>query len=312
MTPPHPRPLSHLWSREQGWGLSYGIIATAMKLKPISDQTIILKSPAELRIMREAGLVVARTVREVIAAMKPGMSTKDLDDIALASFTRQKAVSTAYKYPPGGANPFPGRICISLNTEIVHGIPKKNVRIEDGDLVKFDVAAQHKGYVGDTTLSATVGGKPTPEQQRLMAVAYGGLMAGIDAARVGNRLSDIGHAIQTFVESKGLKVVQEFVGHGVGRSMHEAPQVSHWGSPKRGPVLRPGMVLAIEPQVNLGSREVVMLSDGWTAITKDGSLSAHYEHTVAITPDGPWILTEPEEDMISDEERLIRRLAAEI
>jgi methionyl aminopeptidase len=240
------------------------------------------------------------------------MSTKDLDDIALASFTRQQAVSTAYKYPPGGKNPFPGRICISLNTEIVHGIPKKNVRINDGDLVKFDVAAQHKGYVGDTTLSATVGGKPTPEQQRIMAVAYGGLMAGVDAARAGNRLSDIGHAIQTYVESKGLQVVQEFVGHGVGRSMHEAPQVSHWGAPKRGPVLRPGMVIAIEPQVNLGSREVVMLSDGWTAITQDGSLSAHYEHTVAVTPDGPWILTEPEEHMISDEERLIRRLAAEI
>jgi methionyl aminopeptidase len=283
-----------------------------MKLKPISDQTIILKSPAELRIMREAGLVVARTVREVIAAMKPGMSTKDLDDIAIASFARQGAVSTAYKYPPGGANPFPGRICVSVNDEIVHGIPKKRVRINESDLVKFDVAAQHRGYVGDTTLSATVGGKPTPDQQRVMAVAYGGLMAGVAAARAGNRLSDIGYAIQMYVESKGLRVVQEFVGHGVGRTMHEPPQVSHFGTPGRGPVLRPGMVLAIEPQVNLGDRAVQMLSDGWTAVTRDGSLSAHYEHTVAITPDGPWILTEPEEGMVSDEELLIRRLAAEI
>jgi methionyl aminopeptidase len=280
--------------------------------KPEADQVIILKSPAELRIMREAGLVVARTVREVIAAMRPGMSTKDLDDIALASFTRQSAVSTAYKYPPGGHNPFPGRICISLNNEIVHGIPRKKVRINDGDLVKFDVAAQHRGYVGDTTLSATVGGKPNQDQQFVMAVAYGGLMAGINAARAGNRLSDIGHAIQTFVESKGLLVVQEFVGHGVGRSMHEAPQVSHYGAPGRGPVLRPGMVLAIEPQVNLGGREVVMLPDGWTAVTKDGSLSAHYEHTVAVTTGDPLILTEPEDHMISDEERLIRRLAAQI
>ena len=277
-----------------------------------ADQVIILKSPAELRIMREAGLVVARTVRELVASMKPGMSTKDLDDIALASFNRQDAVSTAYKYPPGGPNPFPGRVCISVNDEIVHGIPKSRMRINQGDLVKFDIAAQHKGYCGDTTLSATVGGKPTEEQAFVMAVAYGGLMAGINAARVGNRLSDIGHAIQTFVESKGLLVVQEFVGHGVGRSMHEPPQVSHYGDPGRGPALRAGMVLAIEPQVNLGGREVRMLSDGWTAVTQDGSLSAHYEHTVAITPDGPWILTEPEEGMVSDEERLIQRLAAEI
>jgi methionyl aminopeptidase len=284
----------------------------SMRSKPNADQVIILKSPSELRIMREAGLVVARTVRELVAAMKPGMSTKDLDDIAIASFARQDAVSTAYKYPPGGPNPFPGRVCVSINDEIVHGIPKKRMRINAGDLVKFDVAAQHKGYVGDTTLSATVGGKPTEEQAFVMAVAYGGLMAGINAARVGNRLSDIGHAIQSFVESKGLLVVQEFVGHGVGRTMHEPPQVSHHGIPGKGPILRPGMVLAIEPQVNLGGREVKMLTDGWTAVTQDGSLSAHYEHTVAITPDGPWILTEPDEGMVSDEERLIQRLAAEI
>ncbi len=295
---------------------AYGIIATPMKLKPsvkpMNDQTIILKSPAELRIMREAGLVVARTVRELVAAMKPGMSTKELDDVALASFNRQQAVSTAYKYPPGGPNPFPGRVCISVNNEIVHGIPKKKMRIGDGDLVKFDVAAQHRGYVGDTTLSATVGGKPTQDQKFVMAVAYGGLMAGVAAARPGNRLSDIGYAIQSFVESKGLQVVQEFVGHGVGRSMHEPPQVSHYGVPGKGPVLRPGMVLAIEPQVNLGGRYVQMLSDGWTAITADGSLSAHYEHTVAVTSGDPWILTEPEESMVSDEERLIQELAAKI
>jgi methionyl aminopeptidase len=283
-----------------------------MKLTSPADQSIILKSPAELRIMREAGLVVARTVRELVASMKPGMSTKDLDDIALASFSRQQAVSTAYKYPPGGANPFPGRVCVSVNDEIVHGIPKKRMRINEGDLVKFDVAAQHKGYVGDTTLSAVVGGNPTHDQRRVMAVAYGGLMAGIQAARPGNRLSDIGAAIQEYVELRGLKVVKEFVGHGVGRTMHEPPQVSHWGQPGKGPVLRPGMVLAIEPQVNLGSPAMRMLSDGWTAVTVDGSLSAHYEHTVAITAGDPWILTEPDEADVSDEERLIWRLAAEI
>lgn len=283
-----------------------------MKLtKPMNDRTIILKSPAELRIMREAGLVVARTVRELIAAMKPGMTTRELDAIAQASFKRQNAVSTAYKYPPGGPNPFPGRVCISVNEQIVHGIPGP-LRIQAGDLVKFDVAAQHKGYVGDTTLSATVGGKPTEDQQRLMAIAYGGLMAGIQQARPGRRLSDIGHAIQEFVESKGLEVVQEFVGHGVGRSMHEAPQVSHWGQGGKGPVLRPGMVMAIEPQINLGSRTIRMLADGWTAVTADGSLSAHYEHTVAVTADEPLILTEPDPADLSEEERLIRRLAAEI
>jgi methionyl aminopeptidase len=145
-----------------------------------------------------------------------------------------------------------------------------------------------------------------------MAVVYGGLMAGIDQARPGRRLSDIGHAIQQFVERHGLQVVEEFVGHGVGRSMHEPPQVHHYGQPGKGPVLRPGMVIAIEPQVNLGSRMVRMLPDGWTAETVDGSLSAHYEHTVAITNGDPWVLTEPDPDDVSEEERTIRRLAAEI
>jgi methionyl aminopeptidase len=262
-----------------------------MKLKPITDQTITLKSPSELKIMREAGLVVARTVREVIAAMKPGMTTKDLDQIAAKSFKRQGATSTALGY-----HGFPGNICVSVNSQVVHGIPGP-LRIHEGDLVKFDVAAQYRGYVGDTTLSAVVGGKSTPEQQRLMDITYDGLMAGIEAAQAGKRLSDIGAAIQAYVERQGLKVVKEFVGHGVGRSMHEAPQVSHLGPGGRGPILRPGMVVAIEPQVNLGSPAVKMLPDGWTAVTMDGSLSAHYEHTVAITANGPWILTEPDETM---------------
>ena len=260
-----------------------------MKLKPITDQTITLKSPAELKIMREAGIVVALTVREVVAAMKPGMTTKDLDRIAAQSFKRQGAKSTALGY-----HGFPGHICVSVNSQVVHGIPGP-LRIFEGDLVKFDVAAQYRGYVGDTTLSAVVGGKPTPRQQRLMDITYGGLMAGIEAAQVGNRLSDIGHAIQMYVEAHGLQVVKEFVGHGVGRSMHEPPQVSHLGPPGRGPLLRPGMVVAIEPQVNAGSPAVMMLPDGWTAVTMDGSLSAHYEHTVAITANGPWVLTEPED-----------------
>ena len=277
-----------------------------MKLKPITENRIILKSPAELRIMRESGLVVSRVVRELVAAMKPGMTTKELDGVALKSFKRHGAKSTALGY-----HGYPGQVCISVNNQVVHGIPGP-LRIQDGDLVKFDVAAQHRGYVGDTTLAAVVGRKPNADQQRLMAITYGGLMAGIAAAKAGNRLSDIGHAIQTFVEARGLKVVQEFVGHGVGRSMHEPPQVSHWGAPGKGPVLRPGMVIAIEPQVNLGGRAVQMLSDGWTAVTLDGKISAHYEHTVAITADGPWVLTEPDEADVTDEERFIRELAATI
>jgi methionyl aminopeptidase len=256
-----------------------------MKLKPISDQTIVLKSPRELQIMREAGRVVAKTAREVIAQIKPGMTTREIDLIAAKTLRKYDAKSTALGYFG-----FTGHICVSVNEQVVHGIPG-TLKVRDGDLVKLDIAALHKGYVGDTTLAAVVGGKPTPEQERLMRVTYGGLMAGIEAARPGNRLSDIGHAIQRYVERQGLEVVREFVGHGVGRSMHEPPQVSHWGQPKRGPVLRPGMVLAIEPQVNLGGREVQMLPDGWTAVTVDGSLSCHWEHTVAVTADGPWVLT---------------------
>ena len=258
-----------------------------MKLKPVADTTITLKSPRELKIMREAGRVVARTVREVVAAMRPGMTTRDLDMIAAKSFRRQGARSTALGYFG-----FPGHICVSVNSQVVHGIPGP-LTIEDGDLIKLDVAAIYNGYVGDTTLTAVVGGRPTPDQERLMRVTNEALMAGIAQARPGNRLSDIGHAIQSCVERNGLQVVREFVGHGVGRSMHEAPQVAHWGPPGKGPSLRPGMVIAIEPQVNLGGREVQMLPDGWTAVTVDGNLSAHYEHTVAITDNGPWILTEP-------------------
>jgi methionyl aminopeptidase len=257
-----------------------------VKLKPVADHTITLKSPRELKMMRESGRVVARTVREVIAAMRPGMTTRDLDLVAAKSFRSQGAKSTALGYFG-----FPGHICVSVNNQVVHGIPGP-LRIREGDLVKLDVAALYNGYVGDTTLTAVVGGKPTPEQEKLMRVAREALMAGIAQARPGNRLSDIGHAIQQHVEANGLSVVKEFVGHGVGRSMHEAPQVSHWGPPGKGPTLRPGMVLAIEPQVNLGGPGVLMLEDGWTAITADDSLSAHYEHTVAVTENGPWILTE--------------------
>lgn len=257
-----------------------------MALKPISDNTIHLKSPREVEIMREAGRIVALAAQEVKRAAQPGMTTKELDRVAGQFFKKHGARSTALGY-----HGFPGQICVSVNDEVVHGIPGPR-RLQAGDLVKVDIAASYRGYVGDTTISFGIGGL-TEEVEKLVAVTEQAMLKGIEQARPGGRLTDISHAIQKHVEVNGLQVVREFVGHGVGRSMHEPPQVPHFGSPGRGPVLKPGMCLAIEPQVNLGERGVRILDDGWTAVTLDGKWSAHFEHTVAITPDGPRILTLP-------------------
>jgi methionyl aminopeptidase len=261
-----------------------------MVLKPVADKTIHLKSPHEVEIMREAGRIVALTCDELKRAAEPGMTTKDLDRVAAQAFERYGAKSTALGYP-GAKLPFPGHICVSVNEEIVHGVPGPR-RLKDGDLVKVDVAARYRGYVGDTTITFGVG-NVRPEHQRLMDVTEAALHKGIQQAISGQRLTDISHAIQKHVEANRLQVVREFVGHGVGRSMHEPPQVPHFGDPGHGPVLKPGMCLAIEPQVNLGGRGVKILDDGWTAVTLDGKWSAHFEHTVAITPNGPAILTLP-------------------
>jgi methionyl aminopeptidase len=257
-----------------------------MALKPISDNTIHLKSRQELEIMREAGRIVAWTCLELKRAAEPGMTTKDLDRIAAQEFKRHGVQSTALGY-----RGYPGHICVSVNEEVVHAIPGRR-RLHKGDLVKVDVAAKLRGYVGDTTISFTIG-EALPSIQRLMDVTEAALHKGIEQAIAGQRMGDISHAIQKHVERNGLEVVREFVGHGVGRSMHEAPQVPHFGEPGQGIRLRPGMCLAIEPQVVLGSREVRMLDDGWTAVTLDGSWSAHFEHTVAVTSNGPMILTLP-------------------
>lgn len=257
-----------------------------MALKPITDNTIHLRSPRELEIMREAGRIVALTVLELKRAAAPGMTTADLDRVAGRMFARYGATSTALGYFG-----YPGQICVSVNEEVVHGIPGPR-RLKEGDLVKVDVAASYRGYVGDTTISFGIG-KLRPEVERLVAVAEAALHKGIEQAIAGQRLGDVSHAIQRHVEANGFEVVREFVGHGVGRSMHEPPQVPHWGPPGRGPLLKPGMCMAIEPQVNMGSREVRMLEDGWTAVTLDGAWSAHFEHTVAVTPNGPLILTLP-------------------
>ena len=258
-----------------------------MHLKPTADNTIVLKSPREIAIMRESGQIVAETIRVLEAEAEAGMTTKDLDQIAARMFKQAGAESTALGYFG-----YPGHICVSVNDEVVHGIPGPR-KLRRGDLVKVDVAARHNGYVGDSTHCFAIGGLSTLQERArdLVQVTQEALFHGIAQARPGNRLSDIGAAIEEHVRKHGMSVVRDFVGHGVGRNMHEAPQVQHHGPAGRGPVLRAGMVLAIEPQVNLGSPEVRMLDDGWTAVTVDGSLSCHFEHTVAITPDGPEVLT---------------------
>lgn len=253
-------------------------------LKPVTNTTIHLKSPHEIEIMREAGRIVALTVQELRRAAEPGATTKDLDRVAAQTF---KKYGAATAIPP--AYEFPAHICVSVNDEVVHGIPGPR-RLREGDLVKVDVAAMYRGYVGDTAASFGVG-KLRPEIERLVEVTEQAMYRGIEQALAGQRLSNISHAIQKHVEANGLQVVREFVGHGVGRTMHEPPQVPHFGEPGHGPLLKPGMCLAIEPQVNEGGRGVEILQDGWTAVTLDGCWSAHFEHTVAITPDGPDILT---------------------
>ena len=258
-----------------------------MHLKPTADNTIVLKSPREIAIMREAGQVVAEVIRALEERTEPGMTTRDLDEIAARMFRDAGAESTALGYFG-----YPGHICVSVNDEVVHGIPGSR-KLKRGDLVKVDVAARYRGYVADSTNCFAVGGLQTlsPRARDLVQVTRDALFQGIQQAVAGHRLSDIGAAIEEHVNKHGMSVVRDFVGHGVGRNMHEAPQVHHHGPAGRGPILRPGMCLAIEPQVNLGSPAVRMLDDGWTAVTVDGSLSAHFEHTVAITADGPEVLT---------------------
>lgn len=267
-------------------------------LAPTVDNTILLKSPHEIAIMREAGKLIAAVIEELRWSVAPGMTTRDLDEIAARRFREAGAESTALGYGADRRRKYsgyPGSICVSVNEEVVHGIPGPR-KLRRGDLVKCDVAARYRGYVADSTGCFGVGGpEALPEPvRRLARVTEEALFAGIAQARVGNKLSDIGAAIEAHVVRHGYNVVRQFVGHGVGRNMHEPPQVFHFGPGGRGPVLRAGMCLAIEPQVNLGRAAVRMLDDGWTAVTEDGSVSAHVEHTVAITPRGPEILTLPE------------------
>ncbi|MCM3413321.1 type I methionyl aminopeptidase [Metabacillus litoralis] len=245
---------------------------------------IICKTQRELEIMREAGRIVALTHQELIKHIKPGVTTKELDVIA-EKFIRAHDAIPSFK----GYNGFRGSICASVNEELVHGIPGDRV-LNDGDIISIDIGAKYNGYHGDSAWTYPVG-KISDEAQRLLDVTEESLFRGLKEAKPDVRLSNISHAIQTYVEEHGFSVVREYVGHGVGQELHEDPQIPHYGPPNKGPRLKPGMVLAIEPMVNAGTRYVRTLEDDWTVVTVDGKYCAHFEHTIAITEDGFEILT---------------------
>jgi methionyl aminopeptidase len=245
---------------------------------------IINKTPREIEIMREAGRIVALTHQELKHHIQPGITTLELDAIA-EKFIRKHDALPSFK----GYNGFTGSVCASVNEELVHGIPGSRV-LKEGDVISLDIGAQYNGYHGDSAWTYPVG-QIDEETQKLLDVTEKSLYLGLEEAKPGERLSNISHAIQTFVESKGFSIVREYVGHGIGQDLHEDPQIPHYGPPNKGPRLRPGMVLCVEPMVNAGSRYVKTLSDNWTVVTVDGKMCAHFEHTVAITETGFEILT---------------------
>ncbi len=245
---------------------------------------IIIKSAAELDSMRKAGRVVGETMKLLREKIRPGITTQELDRAA-ESCIRELGGVPAFK----GYMGFPASICTSVNEQVVHGIPGRR-KLRDGDLLSVDVGAIVEGFVGDAGFSAAVG-EVSEEARRLLEATRGALDAGIAKAQPGGRLSDISHAIESYVASYGFSVVREYVGHGVGRKMWEEPQVPNFGPPGLGPVLRTGMTLALEPMINAGTFEVEVLEDGWTVVTKDRRLSAYFEHSIAITENGPEILT---------------------
>jgi methionyl aminopeptidase len=245
---------------------------------------IILKSKAELEVMREAGRIVALTHQELAKAIKPGITTKQLDELA-ETFIRSMGAIPSFK----GYGGFPGSICTSVNEELVHGIPGNRI-LQDGDIISLDIGAKFEGFHGDSAWTYPVG-TISAENERLLRVTEESLWKGLEQAKPGRRLSDISHAIQVHAEAAGFTLVREYVGHGIGQNLHEDPQVPNYGPPNRGPRLKPGMVLAVEPMVNAGERYVRTLEDNWTVVTVDRKTCAHFEHTIAITEDGYEILT---------------------
>lgn len=249
---------------------------------------VTLRTASELGAMREAGKITGGALAEVAKHIAPGVSTHELDKIINAYITKHKATPSFLGY--GG---FPASACISINNEVIHGIPTKTRLLQEGDIVSVDVGAFYKGWHGDSARTFAVG-TISEKAQALLDITKLSLEKAIAVAYPGNRLGDIGHAVQSTVEEKGFSVVKEYVGHGVGKNLHEAPEVPNYGAAGHGLRLMPGMVIAIEPMINCGSAAVKVLADDWTVVTVDGSLSAHFEHTVAITKNGPVIMTLPE------------------
>ena len=254
-------------------------------LTPIPEyERIILKSPQEIETMRRSNRIVAEILEEIKSVAKPGVTTRELNERAEELLAQRKARS-AFK----GYNGYPAALCTSVNEEVVHGIPSDRA-LREGDILSLDFGAIYEDYYGDAAITLAIG-RISAEAERLMRVTEEALYLAIDQARPENRLQDISAAIQGHVESHGFSVVRDFVGHGIGQHLHEKPQVPNFGEAGRGVRLKPGMTLAIEPMINAGGHEVMVLQDGWTAVTRDRSLSAHFEHSVAVTENGPYILS---------------------
>ncbi len=245
---------------------------------------IPIKSEKDLEMLRKSGRILAKVLKKMQAAVKPGVSTAQINQIAEELIYRENAIS-AFK----GYRGFPANICASINEEVIHGIPGDR-ELKEGDIISLDLGINYEGYFSDAALTLPVG-SINPQKRKLIEVAKKALELGIKQARAENYLSDISHNIQNYVEKNGFSVIREFVGHGIGVSLHEEPEIPNFGRPHQGPVIRNGMVFAIEPMVNMGTWEVRILENGWTAVSKDGLPSAHFEHTVAITENGPEILT---------------------
>ena len=245
----------------------------------------ILKSPQEIEILKKANAIVMEILLALKEEVKPGKSTYEFEEMALR-LCEKKGVKPAFK----GYRGYPYALCISVNEEIVHGMPRKEKILKEGDIVSFDFGVIYDGYVGDAAITVGVG-EVSELAKRLIRVTKEALEKAIEKARIGFKIGDISFAIQTTVEREGFNVIRDFVGHGIGRSLHEPPEIPNYGKPGRGPKIEAGMVLAIEPMVSAGSWEVKILEDGWTAVTKDGSLAAHFEHSVAVTPSGPVVLS---------------------
>jgi len=249
---------------------------------------MIIYCEEEVRAIKRSKQIVAKILEELGSMIRPGVRTRELDEHAEAR-TREMGAIPAFK----GYRDFPSSLCTSINEEIVHGIPSSRV-LREGDIISLDFGVLYEGYYGDAAVTFPVG-EVTPRAKKLIQAAKEAFHKGLDQARTGNRLSDISHAIQTYVEAQGFSVIRSFVGHGIGLSLHEEPQIPNFGLPGRGPKIKPGMVFALEPMIAMGDWNVEILEDNWTAITRDKSLSAHYEHTVAITEEGAEILSELDE-----------------